>query len=143
MSDYHKNNAHRIETFFPSTTKLKRKRNSTFPLLPSSIIDAEFGFFSCARRVTLADEWINASTKCATSLKAEDGISVAKTALSLATSTEEYLAVLLREFDALFKYYPRLYVRKWRLSAAAPGRALSATTSISRRIVARTCSLPQ
>ena len=47
-------------------------------------------------------------------MKAEDSIRVLETALSLTTSAEEYLAVLLRNIDALFKHCSRLCVRKCR-----------------------------
>ena len=47
-------------------------------------------------------------------MKAEDGIPALETALSLTSSAEEYLAVLLRSLDVLYKHYFRPYLRKWR-----------------------------
>ena len=84
--------------------------NITFPLLHCSTIDAEFGFSSCGRKLTLTDSWTRTSCR----MKAEDGIPALETALSLTSSAEEYMAVLLRNIDSLYGHYSRPYLRKWR-----------------------------
>ena len=52
-------------------------------------------------------------------MKAEDGIPALETALSLTTSAEEYLTVLLHNVHPLYSHYCRLYVRKWRFRRPA------------------------
>ena len=82
----------------------------TFPLLHCSTIDAEFGFSSCGRKLTLTDSWTRTSCR----MKAEDGIPALETALSLTSSAEEYLAVFLQNLDVFYTHYSRPYLRKWR-----------------------------
>lgn len=47
-------------------------------------------------------------------MNVDDGVTVSEAALSLMTYSEEYIAVLLRNIDALSKHYSHLYVQKWR-----------------------------
>ena len=91
ISETHTNSTHKKKPIFPSAPNLRRERNTAFPLLPCSTIEAEFGLFSCARKLILADKWTDVSCR----MKAEDGIPALETALSLTTSAEEYLTVLL------------------------------------------------
>lgn len=69
-----------------------------------------FGFFSYASKPSLADKWTSISSR----VKAENGIPVLETTLSLTTSAKEYLLVILRHVDALYRHYSRPDVRKWR-----------------------------
>ena len=82
----------------------------TFPLLHCSTIDAEFGFSSCGRKLTLTDSWTRTSCR----MKAEDGIPALETALSLTSSAEEYMAAFLLNLDVFYTHYLRPYLRKWR-----------------------------
>lgn len=89
------------------------------------IIDAKFGFLSCAMRPVLVDAW-----NCVSShLKPEDGITGLEIALSLAISAKEQPAVLRRNVDTLFEHYP--LCGSGDSAATVPERAPSAMSRVS------------
>lgn len=87
-----------------------RERNIKFPFQPCSTTDAEFRYFPCNRRLTLAGKCIKGSCR----LKAENGKSKLKKGLSLKTFAGEYLEVFSRNIDTVYEHYSLLNLRKWR-----------------------------
>lgn len=106
LCDNHEN---RIEKL-PAYPSPSRKVNLiTLPLLPCFTLEAQVGFYTGVRKLTLADEWTNISCR----LRVKDGTAL-ETALSLTSSVEEYLAGLPKNADALCRHDAQPNVRKRR-----------------------------